>query len=128
MRKDNKQKIKLLQLHEMLKQESDSAHPLRTIVICEKLKALGITCDRRTLSLDIKVLRSFGFDIKEKMIGHEKGYFVEERGFSVAELKIMIEAIQAASFVTKTKTADLVQRIAALGGTRQQEILKSNIV
>lgn len=128
MRKDNKQKIKLLQLHEMLHQESSPDHPLRTAVICQKLKDIGITCDRRTLSLDIKVLRSFGFDIREVMIGHEKGYFVEKRSFSVAELKIMIDAIQAASFITKEKTDDLVKRIAAIGGTRQLEILKSNTV
>lgn len=128
MIKDNKQKIKLLQLNEMLRQESDPEHPLRTVVICDKLKALGITCDRRTLSKDIKVLREFGFDVKDKMIGHEKGYYVDRRGFSVAELKIMIDAIQAASFVTKDKTDDLVYRIAAMGGTRKGDILKSNIV
>lgn len=128
MRKDNKQKIKLLQLHEMLFQESDPEHPLRTVEICKKLKDLGISCERRTLSIDIKVLRSFGFDIKEKMIGHEKGYYVEKRNFSVAELKIMIDAIQAAGFVTKEKTDDLVQRIAAMGGSRKRDILKSNIV
>ena len=69
-----------------------------------------------------------GFDIKEKMIGHEKGYFVGNKGFSVAELKIMIDAIQAASFITKDKTDNLVKRIAAMGGTRQLDILKSNIV
>ena len=69
MRKDNKQKIKLLQLHEILYQESDSDHPLRTSELCDKLKNLGITCDRRTLSIDIKVLRSFGFDCKFRFVG-----------------------------------------------------------
>lgn len=44
MRKDNKQKIKLLQLHEMLHQESSPDHPFRTAVICQKLKDIGITC------------------------------------------------------------------------------------
>ena len=46
MRKDNKQKIKLLQLYEMLHQESSPDHPLRTAVICQKLRDIGITCDR----------------------------------------------------------------------------------
>lgn len=46
----------------------------------------------------------------------------------MAELKIMIDAIQAVSFVTKEKTEDLVQRIAAMGGSRKRDILKSNIV
>ncbi len=128
MRKDNRQKIKLLMLMEILRQESDSEHPLKTAVLCKKLLKRGIKCDRRTLSLDIDVLRDFGFDIAAKMIGHEKGYYYDVRSFSVAELKIMIDAIQAASFVTKEKTDDLTKRIAALGGTKKKEILKSNIV
>ncbi len=128
MRKDNRQKIKLLMLMEILRQESDPEHPLKTAVLCKKLLKLGIKCDRRTLSLDIDVLRDFGFDIAAKMIGHEKGYYYNIRNFSVAELKILIDAIQAASFVTKEKTEDLVSRIAAMGGTRKRDILKSNIV
>ncbi|MCR5487111.1 MAG: WYL domain-containing protein [Lachnospiraceae bacterium] len=128
MVKSNYQKIKLLKLIEMLRQESDPDHPLRTMVICKKLTTMGISCDRRTLSKDIGLLRDFGYEIGSKMIGHEKGYYVEERGFSVPELKIMIDAIQAATFVTKEKTEDLVNRIAAMGGTRKLDIIKSNIV
>ncbi len=128
MVKDNCQKIKLLKIVEMLRQESDPEHPLKTVDICKKLTKMGITCDRRTLSKDIAVLRDYGYDIGAKMIGHEKGYYVDSRGFSVAELKIIIDAIQAAAFVTKDKTDDLVNRIAAMGGTRKKDILKSNIV
>ena len=40
----------------------------------------------------------------------------------------MIDAIQAATFVPKDKTEDLVNRIAAMGGTRKVDIIKSNIV
>ena len=42
----------------------------------------------------------------EQLIGHEKGYFVCDRSFSVPELKIMIDAVQAASFVTEKKTGE----------------------
>lgn len=128
MRKDNLQKIKLLMLLEMLQQESTPEHPLTTAVLCKKLLKIGIKCDRRTLSIDMEALRDFGFDIKSKMVGHEKGYYYDVRTFSVAELKIIIDAIQAAAFVTKEKTDDLVARLAAMGGTKKKEILKSNIV
>ncbi|MCR5205685.1 MAG: WYL domain-containing protein [Lachnospiraceae bacterium] len=128
MRKDNLQKIKLLMLLEMLQQESTPEHPLTTAVLCKKLFKIGIKCDRRTLSIDMEALRDFGFDIKSKMVGHEKGYYYDVRTFSIAELKIMIDAIQAAAFVTKEKTDDLVARLAAIGGTKKKEILKSNIV
>lgn len=128
MVKDNCKKIKLLKIIEMLRQESDPEHPLKTVIICKKLTRTGMTCDRRTLSKDIAVLRDYGYDIGAKMIGHEKGYYVDRRGFSVAELKIIIDAIQAATFVTKDKTDDLVKRVAAMGGTRKVDILKSNIM
>ena len=61
-------------------------------------------------------------------MGHEKGYYVEDRNFSIPELKILMDAVQAASFITEKKTAELVGKIAALGGSHQAEILKSNIV
>lgn len=129
MENDNRQKVKLLQLIEILKQDTDPEHPLKTVELCRKLKEVGITCDRRTLSRDISVLQEFDYPIGSRMIGHERAYFSQEkRGFSVAELKIMIDAIQAASFVTPDKTDDLVYRIAEMGGSRKADILKSNIV
>lgn len=62
------------------------------------------------------------------MISHEKGYYIEDRSFSVPELKILIDAVQAASFVTEKKTAELIEKIASLGGSHCAEILKSNMV
>lgn len=89
---------------------------------------MGISCDYRTLSRDIAILRDFGYDIGSKMIGHEKGYHVDRRSFSVAELKIIIDDIQAVTFATNDKIDDLVKRVAAMGGTRKVDILKGNIV
>jgi len=62
------------------------------------------------------------------MIGHDKCYYVEDRSFSIPELKILIDAVQAASFITDKKTSELVEKIAALGGSHRAEILKSNMV
>lgn len=128
MVRDNCQKVKLLKLIEMLRQDSDENHPLKTVEICEKLARMGITCDRRTLSKDIHTLRNYGYEIGAVMIGHEKGYFMVEKEFTIAELKIMIDAIQAASFVTPEKTDDLVNKVASMGGSSKVDILKSNIV
>ena len=128
MAKDNCQKIKLLKLMEILRQETDEQHPLRAKEICNRLLALGITCDRRTLTKDIALLNEQGFEVMSTMISHEKGYYIEDRSFSVPELKILIDAVQAASFVTEKKTAELIEKIAALGGSHCAEILKSNMV
>ena len=53
------QKIKLLMLYELLKQETDESSPITTDELCYKLEELGISCDRRTLSKDIKCPATF---------------------------------------------------------------------
>lgn len=67
---------------------------------------MEISCNRRAFSKDIAVLRDF----------------------SVTEHKIMIDAIQVATLVTKDKSGELIGWIAVMGGTRKVDMLKSNIV
>lgn len=128
MPQENCQKIKLLKLMEILRQETDEYHPLKTTAICEKLIAMNIKCDRRTLHKDMKVLNEQGFEVMSLLIDHERAYYIADRSFSVPELKILIDAVRAASFVTDKKTAELIDKIAELGGSNRAAILKDNIV
>ncbi len=128
MAKDNRQKIKLLYLMEMLRQDTDEHHPLTTSQICRRLGEKGITCERRTVGMDMQVLNDFGYEVMTATVGHEKAYYVDDRSFSVPEIKILMDAVQAAKFITPTKSDALVSKLAALGGSHQAEILKSNIV
>ena len=125
---ENRQKIKLLKLMELLRQETDEFHPLSTNEICNRLGAMGISCERRTLAKDIALLNEQGFEVMWRKIGKEKGYYIEDRSFSVPELKILIDAVQAANFITNKKSSELIDKISALGGSHQSDILKSNIV
>ncbi len=128
MAQDNYRKIKLLKLLDILRQDSDEEHPMTTTQLCDRLDRLGIICDRRTLSRDIALLNEQGYEVMDTMLGHEKAYFIEDRGFSIPELKILIDAVQASSFITEKKTAELVDKLASLGGSHRAEILKSNLV
>ncbi len=128
MGKENFSKIKLLRIWEILKQESDEEHPLSTNQIIERLARGGISCDRRTLYQDIAALNHFGYEVISKRGQHSNSYYVVDRSFDVPELRILIDAVQAASFITEKKTAELVDKIAALGGSNRAEILKRNIV
>lgn len=128
MAKENSQKIKLLKLMELLRQETDEQHPMAATVVCQKLNDMEVACDRRTLTRDIQALNDYGYEVMTTMISHEKAYYVEDRSFSVPELKILIDAVQAASFVTEKKTAELIEKIANLGGSHSAEILQSNMV
>ena len=128
MAKENWQKYKLLRLLELLQQETDEEHPLTTNTICARLTELGLPCERRTLSKDIALLNSIGYEVMCQRVSKEYGYYITDRSFSVPELKILIDAVQAASFITEKKTAELVDKLAALGGSHKADILKSNMV
>ena len=128
MGKENFSKIKLLRIWEILKQDSDENNPLTTNQILEKLSESGIVCDRRTLYQDIAILNSYGYEVICKKGQHSNGYYVIDRSFDVPELRILIDAVQAASFISPKKTAELTDKIAALGGSYRADILKKNIV
>ena len=115
MSTENSHKIKLLKLMELFRTETDEEHPMTASQICETLAERGIPVDRRTLTRDIRTLNDFGYEIMDTMVSHEKAYYLEDRSFSIPEIKVLIDAVQAASFITEQKTAELVEKIAALG-------------
>ncbi|MCD7716067.1 MAG: transcriptional regulator [Lachnospiraceae bacterium] len=128
MAQKNWQKIKLVKLLELLRQESDEQHPLTTVQICDYMEKCDIPCDRRVVSRDVDILNELGIEILETWVGKKKGYYVAERSFSTPELKILIDAVQAASFITEKKSSELIDKLANLGGTHSAEIIKGNLV
>ena len=112
----------------LLQQETDELHPLSTNEICNRLSATGISYERRTLAKDIVLLNEQGFEVMWCRVGKEKGYYIADRSFSMPELKILIDAVQAANFITENKSVELIKKIAALGGSHQADILRSNLV
>ena len=127
MKTEKPNKIKLLKLWELLCQNTDAEHPMGTPEILERLAEMGIDCDRRTLYDDIKTLNHFGYEV-ECVRGASNEYSVDRGDFDVTELRILMDAVQAASFITEKKTKDFVGRLATLGGSRRAEVLTNNIV
>ena len=128
MKQENAYKIKLLKLLEILRQDSDEDHYIGTTELIDKLADMGIVCDRRTLYKDIEVLNNFGYEVLcEKSPGKPNCYCVADRSFDVPELRILMDAVQAASFVTPSKTEVLLDKIADLGGSHRAELLQSKV-
>lgn len=128
MPRTNFTKIKLLKLWEILSQDSDEDHPLSTKLIIEKLKSQGIEYDRKTLYEDIRLLNEYGYEVLCEKGQHCNRYCVVDRSFDVPELHILMDAVQAAGFITEKKTTELVDKIASLGGSNRAEVLKTNLV
>lgn len=127
MKSDKINKLKMIKIWEILSQETDENHPMTTNELLSKLQALGIDCNRKTLYADIDALNEFGYEI---MCNHSRSneYYVIDRTFSVAELRILMDAIQAADFVTEGKSVQFIDKIANLAGTRRAEVLKDHLI
>ena len=124
----NPQKIKLLKLYEILRQYTDEDRPLSTNQLCAMLEAEGITCDRRTLAEDIDILNANGFEVLRRRTRYAMLFYIVDRRFDMAEVKILIDAIQAASFITPQKTLELTDKVASLAGSHKATVLKKNLV
>lgn len=128
METSNPQKLKLLVLYNYLLENTDENHPITTEGICKALKEKGISCDRRTLSRDIKLLNESGYEVMDISVGKKKGYYVYEKPLELAELKILLDAVQAASFIPCDKTERLTEKISSMGGSYRAELLQRNMV
>lgn len=124
---DSLNRIRLLRIWEILQRETDEEHPMGTETLREKLLEGGIECHRSTLYEDVKLLNENGYEILTRR-GRSNQYYVMNRSFSNPEVHILMDAVQAASFITEKKTAELVDKISELAGSQKGLVLKKNIV
>ena len=57
---------------ELLQQETGENHPITTSEICRCLGEMGISCERRTVGKDIKLLPQQGYEIMSEPKGARK--------------------------------------------------------
>lgn len=125
---DNCQKIKLVKLLELLRQETDEEHPMKTNDICSRLEQMGISSERRTLAMDISMLNDYGYEVMSCRIGKSKAYYIEDRSFSIPELKVLIDAVQGSNSITEKKSEELIAKLADLSGSHRSALLKRSAV
>ena len=123
---NNSKKIKISKMIELLRHETDALHPMRSDILCEKMNEMGFSCDTLTLYRDIQAIKDCDINIKQKFIGHSKAFYIEDNTFLLPEIRILMDAVLAASFITQKKTDELMQKIAALTGKESgKDLFKS---
>ena len=122
----NNETKRTLTILQYLRENTDDSHPATIAQILNHLTDHGITTTRQTVSKDIASLTKMGIDIVCDR-GIQNLYFIASRTFSVPELKIMIDAVQAANFISREQTEALVRKIAALASSDQASALKRNL-
>ena len=100
--------------------DEDRTAPLSDIAV--HLAERGITADPRTLRKDIDQLIELGVDIvKDRRI--QNHYHVASRHFDAPEVKLLIDAVQSARFITGDKSRKLIDKLSTFAAPSQHDIL-----
>jgi len=126
MAKSANQKQKLLYLLQILNGQTDEEHPLSVPQLCEKLAAYGIEAERKSIYDDLEQLRQFGVEI-ELIRGKNGGYYVPERTFQLAELKLLVDSVQSSKFITHKKSMELIKKLEGLTSIHQAQKLRRQV-
>ena len=119
-------KKRLLLILELLYKTTDESHPVSTVDITNYLDEKGFQIDRKTLRSDLRLLISMGYDIVVVKSSPNK-YFWGERTFEIPELKMLLDAVSSARFISETKSKQLTKKIMSLAGMQQREQLKRHV-
>ena len=119
-------RFRALYVLKYLWENTDEDHPVTLVQIQNYLTELEIEAIPKTIDTDIAALQELGFDIIRNR-STQYQYFFASRNFSTFELKLMIDAVQAAHFISKAQTEELVKRIAGLANKNQSEDLRRNL-
>lgn len=86
----------------------------------------GIHSHRATIAAEIELLKQFGLDI-ETVKSTQNKYHLVSREFDIAELKLLIDAVESSKFISAKKSEQLVAKISKFAGSPKGNELKRNI-
>ena len=114
MAKTSGQKTKIIYILNYLERVTDENHSVTTTQIQSMLEDKGITCDRKTLYSDIACLQDMGYDINQEPTRNGGGWKLVSRKFEIAELKLLVDAVQSSRFITTKKSRELIKKLGSL--------------
>lgn len=127
MPKSEKQKLKLLYITQYLMEKTDENHIATTTELIDYLASNGITAERKSIYTDIELLIDYGLDIV-KVKGRPAGYQLVSRQFELAELKLLVDAVQASKFITSKKSRELIGKLETLCSKKEARQLHRQVV
>ena len=114
MAKGSNQKLKIIYLMKIFLEKTDETHSITMAEIISSLEAYGIIAERKSIYSDIESLRQYGLDIIGEQQDRTYYYYIGNRQFELAELKLLVDSVQSAKFITAKKSNELIKKIESL--------------
>ena len=114
MASGSNQKLKLLYLTKMFHEKTDENNGLTMAEIIAFLAKHDIRANRKTLYQDFAELKKFDIDILSERQGKRVVYFLASRKFELPEMKLLVDSVQSAKFISDKKSRILIKKLESL--------------
>ncbi|MBM7702248.1 helix-turn-helix transcriptional regulator [Metabacillus iocasae] len=129
--KDIVGKQRLLKIKEILEAETDEQNELSIKDIKEKLKhhfGSDYEVDARAIKRDLQALIESEFDIIENKGKYGENFYSHQaRLFELYELRLLVDAVLSAKFITQKESEQLIEKIKQLTSQTQAKSLPSPV-
>ena len=106
----NDPRSRILLLLQLLLKQTDEHHYATGADILRFWETHGIQTTRKNVYSDIQLLMDFGLDVI-CIKSTQNRYFVGSRLLELPELKLLVDAVQAAKFISPKKSKELIGKV-----------------
>jgi len=128
MPRGSNQKFKFTYLMKIMTEKTDDEHSLTMPQILEELEKYEVSAERKSIYEDFKDMSKLGIDVIKEQRGRETFYHIAGREFELAEVKLLIDAVQSAKFITQKKSKSLISKVKNFVSEHQAKQLQRQIV
>lgn len=112
----------------VMAEKTDDEHSLTMPQILEELEKYEVSAERKSIYEDFKDMSKLGIDVIKEQRGRETFYHIAGREFELAEVKLLIDAVQSAKFITQKKSKSLISKVKNFVSEHQAKQLQRQIV
>lgn len=116
-------KVRLLRVLSII-EETDESHPITANQVVCQLSLYGMQVEKKAVLRDIAALQDYGYDILLHP-DNKRGYYLASREFEDWELKVMMDMVAGAGFLTTENTKTLLEKISALSSAQGKRMLRA---
>ena len=120
------QGAKLIRIREYLQQNTNKEHTKNATEIKAYLEELGIPASLKTIYNDIAVLKSY-CDVPIEYSAKERGYYITQQEFNLHELRLLVDCVQTATFLTDKEADSITRKVKKLTNVHDRSSLNRKV-
>ena len=127
MAKGSNQKMKMIYLMKLFMEKTDLSHYITMPDIIKYLAAHDIQAERKSIYTDIEALKKYGMDIEGVQQKGSYQYHLVSGTFELAELKLLVDAVQSSKFITIKKSKELIKKLESFASEYEARELQRQV-